>query len=540
MKVYLNGDLVTLEKNAEPTITINQLYCIFLIKNGNVYIYNKQNTSILAYDTIEEIKDVSNVAIGTLSQVNDYLKGFIRIGSVQTKANPIGETFDNIRINFKLDSTANSILFQNTVTSNILDVHNVNTIQAVANGTDIRIQLIGGHKILIDRLDLEGVFINSSLVTQVLATAIVELNALFSVAGLGVAPVITASTTISLTTGNSLNWEMTATNAVAYQFEYLPSGITTLASTGKPNVLIGGSSLAAGTYTFTGKALSYGGEDSKTFSLVVAASFTNTYSFETASGTTCVYNGSGTNNSVPMYRAADGTGSSDAWSVHFWYNIPSAGAWTQNYFFSFGYIYGSSGGNGGGCHINHWGSTFKFVYGDAFGNCFQLSFSRSHTLNTWHSMLICYTGNSTGTSTANAAAQFTIYIDSVAITPTVTQITGSNGYTGSIEKSLNAHSVDMCIGGICSTAGAIDACGTCYIDELACWSSELSSSDAVSLYNSGTPIDLSTAFTPLYSDWWRMGDNSDVSTFPVLNNMSSGNDLNVVGGSVASYVSLVP
>ena len=46
------------------------------------------------------------------------------------------------------------------------------------------------------------------------------------------------------------------------------------------------------------------------------------------------------------------------------------------------------------------------------------------------------------------------------------------------------------------------------IDELAIWAgTTLTSGDAVTLYNGGTPTDLSTFSTPP-SNWWRMGDNN--------------------------------
>ena len=540
MKVYKSGTSIVLEKNSEAVIRIDVQYCSFRIEHNIVSVFSIIDTTIQRYDIVENIKDSGGSAIGNYAQVSTYLTSIINTGTSQGEVLPLeGQLFNRITINLIQDNTGTSVLFKDPLSGNILLSQDINSIQAIANGTDIKIQLTGGHEVLINKLDLESTYINGTLVTQVLATAIVELNALFANAGgaIGKLPEITSSSTILLTAGNNINYTITGNNIVSIVWTNLPTGIAPVI--GNIFNIIGGSGLAAGTYTFNVELINYFGATTHTITLIISASFTNTYSFEGGSGVG-IYNG-GTINSVPLYRPADGTGASDAWSVMCWYKMKNANKYDFNYPWAFGYIYGgASGGGGGGVAFQHRYNTLKIYFGNFYNAYFTLECTKPHGYDDWHCCLITYSGASTGTSTANAAAQFNMYIDGVAMTLTATQVTGTNGYTGSIEKSLNAHAVDMSISGITNVSGTVKHVDTDPVDEVSIWSSELSASDAVSLYNSGVPLDLGL-FSPSYSNWWRNGDNSDISTFPTLNDMNaSGTDLTVSGGSVSNYVSDVP
>jgi hypothetical protein len=59
------------------------------------------------------------------------------------------------------------------------------------------------------------------------------------------------------------------------------------------------------------------------------------------------------------------------------------------------------------------------------------------------------------------------------------------------------------------------------IDEVAVWNSALSSSDITSIYNSGSPTDLSS-YSPL--GWWRMGDDDSGTGTTITDQGSGGND----------------
>lgn len=77
--------------------------------------------------------------------------------------------------------------------------------------------------------------------------------------------------------------------------------------------------------------------------------------------------------------------------------------------------------------------------------------------------------------------------------------------------------------------------GTSYVDELASFNSALSSSDIDAIYNSGTPIDL-TSYSP--ASWWRMGDSDSGTGTSVSNEVSGGASLSLQNG--AAFSTTVP
>jgi hypothetical protein len=86
-------------------------------------------------------------------------------------------------MDFSADSTGTSILLKDlslAAGSQMLIPHNINTIQAVANGTTIQIRVKDGAKILIEALPVSAASINGSFVNSVLNTAVTELNNLFT------------------------------------------------------------------------------------------------------------------------------------------------------------------------------------------------------------------------------------------------------------------------------------------------------------------------------------------------------------------------
>ena len=97
------------------------------------------------------------------------------------------------------------------------------------------------------------------------------LNAIFSTSGTPLTnlPSITSSLTIALTEGETINYELTADYGVGYEWDLSNvSGVTTVE--GNIRKLIGGSSLAVGTYNIPVKAINYNGEDSETIVLTVS------------------------------------------------------------------------------------------------------------------------------------------------------------------------------------------------------------------------------------------------------------------------------
>jgi hypothetical protein len=86
-------------------------------------------------------------------------------------------------MDFSVDATGVSILLKDISKPSdqqLLIPHNINTLQAVAVGTEIQIKIKNGAKIIIESLPVSGASINGSIVNSVLNTAVSELNALFT------------------------------------------------------------------------------------------------------------------------------------------------------------------------------------------------------------------------------------------------------------------------------------------------------------------------------------------------------------------------
>tara|TARA_R110002110_G_scaffold10715_1_gene52760 strand:+ start:6736 stop:8499 length:1764 start_codon:yes stop_codon:yes gene_type:complete len=116
------------------------------------------------------------------------------------------------------------------------------------------------------------------------------------------------------------------------------------------------------------------------------------------------------------------------------------------------------------------------------------------TYNTWHNLIGTY-NDTTG--------DLKLYLDGVLKN------------TSSASSDVNTASVDLRIG--CSTSNSLFFQGG--IDEVSLFNTELSQIDITSIYNSGTPTDL-TSYSPL--GWWRMGDGDTAPT--ITDNGSGGNN----------------
>ena len=86
-------------------------------------------------------------------------------------------------MDFGLDATGSTVLFRDltlTAAENLLIPHAVNTVEAVANGTEIQIKIKGGSKVLVESLPVNAVTLNGAFVNSVLNTAVTQLNDLFT------------------------------------------------------------------------------------------------------------------------------------------------------------------------------------------------------------------------------------------------------------------------------------------------------------------------------------------------------------------------
>ena len=85
-------------------------------------------------------------------------------------------------MDFGLDSTGSTILLKDLSlgADSLLVPHAVNTLEAIANGTEIQIKVKGGAKIIVESLPVNAVSINGSFVNSILNQAVVQLNEVFT------------------------------------------------------------------------------------------------------------------------------------------------------------------------------------------------------------------------------------------------------------------------------------------------------------------------------------------------------------------------
>jgi len=128
----------------------------------------------------------------------------------------------------------------------------------------------------------------------------------------------------------------------------------------------------------------------------------------------------------------------------------------------------------------------------------------------WHHLVLTYDGVN-----PQASSSTTVYIDGTAYAST--QGVGLGSYANVNYVAKGAHMFNG------------------LIDEFAIFDSELSSSDATDIYNSGVPASL-TSYSPV--GWWRMGDNDSGTGTTITDQGSGGNDGTLTNGP--TYSTTVP
>ena len=339
-------------------------------------------------------------------------------------------------------------------------------------------------------------------------------------------PVITSSLTASLTQGQTLNYELTTNFGVGYEWDLSNvAGITTVE--GNNRKLIGGSSLANGTYNIPVKAINYNGEDSETLVLTVSAPpFSNTKSVKFNNNDYLTANAALVDNCLG--RSAGSSGSGDAWSISCWFKAGTS-ANSEQTIVMFG---GSDQDNEGRVQLWYDGSTgdkhLRLRYGT---NNNYLEFetpNNSIAAGTWYHVLVTYDGGTTGQSQSqlsNYYSRFNIFID--GSNQSLTNSHGNYGWSGSIPNEL------FTVGRNGNTNNFLR--NNSHVDELAVWNSD-QSGNVSDIYNSGTPFDLTT-LTTQPEHWWRMGDGD---TFPTLSDSIASADFTMTNMTAADIVSDTP
>ena len=353
-----------------------------------------------------------------------------------------------------------------------------------------------------------------------------NLNAIFQTTGGGGGnvTVITSPLTINLTTGNTINYELIATDGVGYEWD-LTAVADVVTVEGNIRKLIGGSGLTAGTYNIPVKAINYYGEDSQTIVLTVASPpFSNTLS---TNFVTNDYLNATANSSNPFYRLNQG--SATPWAVSFWFKAGTSNNQNQT-ILSFG---GDDLNNEGKVWIKYNGGSASmqqliFRYGTDFNYLEFTTPANTVTPNTWINYIFNYDGGTTENGSGGIStsySRFKVYKNGALLTMTNTN--NNFGFSGEIKDEF------FRIGRLNNSGQYMR--NNCRVDELALWASD-EQSNVSSIYNAGVTFDLTSLGSPP-DHWWRMGDGD---TFPTISDKVASLDFTMVNMTVADFVSDVP
>ena len=348
-----------------------------------------------------------------------------------------------------------------------------------------------------------------------------SLNATFMNSGTptGDLPQITSPLSVDIVVGSTLNYELTASFGVGYEWDLSNvSGITTVE--GNVRKLIGGSSLATGSYNIPVKAINYNGEDSQTLVLnVTYPAFANTISTE-FNNNQWLSGNAGILQNV-LGRTSNGSGASDAWSISLYFKIGTYTGGSKQTIFYFG---SGDHNNGGHIWVYYKGNekALYLEYGSKYNYIKLKSSNNSLSSGNWSHFLLTYDGGTTGSSSGsinNYYSRFGIFINGALIS--TTNSNSNYGWSSSISSSILYQGK--------RAAGNDYMKNSCKIDELAIWDSDQSANIAT-IYNSGSPRDLSLiSSVPLH--WWRMGDGD---TYPYLQDSGSQSNLIFIMNNMSS------
>ena len=188
-------------------------------------------------------------------------------------------------MDFILEAGGTTIHCRNFATQAVLEVQPANTLEAFVNGAGIGVRLLGGGTTVITKLDLVTISINTIQVTQVLATAADEMNALYAnVGAVGQAPVVVGGPvqTVNSLVGAPINFAVTGSNIVAirWNFDLLPAGHDiAIINPGNNSSILGGADATkfpVGTYVITFTCINYFGSTTTQINLVKGLDLVNT------------------------------------------------------------------------------------------------------------------------------------------------------------------------------------------------------------------------------------------------------------------------
>ena len=419
------------------------------------------------------------------------------------------------------DNEANSIFIEDANGSQFL-----NSLQASVNGNDLVFitDLAKQFDIVSNAVHTDFIDENDNPYPGTSTEVCNQLNAIFASSGTPTdqVPVITSSLGISLVQGQTINYELTADYGVGFEWDFSNvSGVTNVE--GNMRKIIGGSSLAVGEYAIPVKAINYNGEDSEIIELTVGnPPFANTKSVNFNNNDWCGANAGILQN--VLGRSANGSGSSDAWTMAFWFKAGTANNASQTII----YFGNQDVTNQGYIQLKYNGSLkrLEMRYGS---NNNRLNFATSQnsiTVGQWQHYVITYDGGTTGVASGsvnNYYNRFKFFIDGVDVSSSNVNSNNNFGYSGSIQPQ------NFRIGRFNNGQSLRN---NCRLDEFAVWDSD-ESANVSDIYNSGTPSDLSLLTTEP-KHWWRMGDGD---TYPYLfDNGSEANCIFVMNNMISADI----
>jgi len=144
----------------------------------------------------------------------------------------------------------------------------------------------------------------------------------------------------------------------------------------------------------------------------------------------------------------------------------------------------------------------------------------SISANTWHHLGIRWESSSSSTNSGNAG--YDIYLDGTKVGNAFgTYSSGSGSQIATQRLTVGARNRNGTIG---SNYNGL-------VDEFGIFTSAVSEADLLAMYNSGSPIDL-TSYSP--GLWWRMGDNNSGTGTTITDQGSGSNDGTLTNGPTFS------
>ena len=150
------------------------------IKTDNNTQLSDADIAALGYAKTSSLRTITASEIETLShfEYNSSQDQLVADRAIETTSAYLSRT----SMDFGLDSTGSTILLRDLSlgSDNVIESHAVNTLEAVASGTNIKIKVKDGAKVITTALSVSSTSINGSFVNSVLNQAVVQLNAVFT------------------------------------------------------------------------------------------------------------------------------------------------------------------------------------------------------------------------------------------------------------------------------------------------------------------------------------------------------------------------